>query len=552
MRQNLPVTGVEYPLGDDKHIVSKTDLKGRITYVNPYFIETSGFSEQELIGAPHNLVRHPDMPPEAFHDMWTTLQAGLPWTGLVKNRRKNGDFYWVEASVTPILKGGAVTGYLSVRSKPERAQVEQAERAYRGMRNGNPRGLAIRQGQVARTDVLGLASRLLGGSVRGRVVGALAGIAMLFAGMGYAGLTLLDGRAGVAFAAAGVLGVLAVVMLEFLTHHSIGVPLREAIQTARAIAGGDLSSKVSTTRHDDVGQLLRAMQQMNMNLVAMIGDVRTNVDTMAAATRDIAAGNMDLSTRTETQASNLEETASSMEQLALAVRQNAGNAKVASQLVGRASEVATRGGEAVGRVGVTMGDISKAGKRIEDIIGLIDSIAFQTNLLALNAAVEAAKAGEQGRGFAVVAAEVRNLAQRSAGAAKEIKRLIDDTVRHLEEGNRLVFDAGETMDSIVASVRQVDGIVANIAEASAEQSSGISQINRAAAEMDKHTQQNAAMVEQAAVAADSLREQAERLRAAIGVFSLAAPGGTVRIGRAHKLPLSSHAVPARRQVLSGR
>jgi methyl-accepting chemotaxis protein len=225
---------------------------------------------------------------------------------------------------------------------------------------------------------------------------------------------------------------------------------------------------------------------------------------------------------------------------------------VASQLVGRASEVATRGGEAVGRVGVTMGDISKAGKRIEDIIGLIDSIAFQTNLLALNAAVEAAKAGEQGRGFAVVAAEVRNLAQRSAGAAKEIKRLIDDTVRRLDEGNRLVFDAGETMDSIVASVRQVDGIVANIAEASAEQSSGISQINRAAAEMDKHTQQNAAMVEQAAVAADSLREQAERLRAAIGVFSLAVPGGTVRIGRSHKLPLSSGAVTARRHVLPGR
>jgi aerotaxis receptor len=521
MRQNLPVTGVEYPLADGKHIVSKTDIKGRITYVNPYFIETSGFGEQELIGAPHNLVRHPDMPPEAFHDLWTTLQAGLPWTGLVKNRRKNGDYYWVEANVTPLLKGGAVSGYLSVRSKPARAQVEQAERAYRTMRNDNSQGLAIRQGQVARTDVLGLASRLLGGSVRGRVVGALAGIAMLFAAMGYAGLTLLDGRAGVAFAAAGALGVLAVVILEFLTHHSIGVPLREAIQAARAIAGGDLSSKISTTRHDDVGQLLRAMQQMNMNLVAMIGDVRANVDTMAAATRDIAAGNIDLSVRTETQASNLEETASSMQQLALAVRQNAGNARVASQLVGRTSEVATRGGEAVARVGATMGNISTAGKRIEDIIGLIDSIAFQTNLLALNAAVEAAKAGEQGRGFAVVAAEVRSLAQRSAGAAKEIKRLIDDTVQRLEEGSRLVADAGETMGSIVASVREVDGIVADMAGASAEQSSGISQINRAVAEMDNHTQQNAAMVDQAAVAADSLREQAERLRSAIGVFSLA-------------------------------
>ncbi len=523
MRKNFPVTGVEYQLADGKYIVSKTDLKGRITYVNPYFVEVSGFSERELLGAPHNLVRHPDMPPEAFHDLWSTLQSGLPWTGLVKNRRKDGSFYWVEASATPLQEGGVVTGYLSVRCKPARADVERAERAYRDVRNGNPQRLALRQGQVVRTGLAGLVSRLLSSSLRLRVAGALAAIAMLFAAIGVAGLALLGGLLGALFAGAGALGVLVIVLLEFTVRHSVGIPMQRAIQAARAIAGGDLSARISTTRSDDVGQMLRAMQQMNMNLVAMIGDVRGNVDTMSAATRDIAAGNLDLSARTERQASNLEETASSMEQLALAVRQNAGNAQVASQLVGQATLVAMRGGDAVALVGATMGAISKAGKRIEDIIGLIDGIAFQTNLLALNASVEAAKAGEQGRGFAVVAGEVRALAQRSAAAAKEIKALIDATVRQLEEGDRQVADASATMTSIVASVRQVEGIMADMAEASAEQSSGIDQINLAVADMDRNTQQNAAMVEQSAEAACSLSEQAEHLRAAIEVFKLTAP-----------------------------
>jgi len=531
MRQNLPVTNTEYTLADGQYIVSKTDLKGRITYVNPYFIEASGFSEEELIGAPHNLVRHPDMPSEAFHDMWRTLRAGLPWTGLVKNRRRDGSYYWVDASATPLREGGVVTGYLSVRRKADRADVERAERVYASIRGGNPERLSLRQGQVLCAGLAGLASRVLASSLRWRMVGALAGIALLFAAVCVAGLTQLDGRLGAFFGGAGALGVVLIVLLEFTVRHGVGIPMQKAIEAARAIAGGDLSCQIATNRSDDVGQMLRAMQQMNMNLVAMMSDVRGSVDTMAAATREIADGNMDLAARTERQATNLEETASSMEQLALAVRQNADNAQVASQLVGQASAVAARGGEVVARVGATMLEISKAGKRIEDIIGLIDGIAFQTNLLALNASVEAAKAGEQGRGFAVVAGEVRALAQRSAGAAKEIKRLIDDTVKRLEEGNRQVADAGDTMESIVASVRQVDGIMADMAQASAEQSSGIDQINHAVADMDRNTQQNAAMVEQSAQAAASLREQAEHLRAATAVFKLtppaSRPGGRV-------------------------
>ncbi|MBV8665423.1 MAG: PAS domain-containing protein [Burkholderiaceae bacterium] len=551
MRQNLPITGTEYPLADGKHIVSKTDLKGRITYVNPYFIEVSGFTEEELIGAPHNIVRHPDMPPEAFYDLWTTLQAGLPWTGLVKNRRKDGDYYWVEANVTPTLEKGAVTGYLSVRSKPQRPVVEQVEKAYREIRNGNPQRLAISQGQVVRSGFAGLTARILSSSLRLRVVGALAAIASLFIGLGVTGLTMVDGPLGTVFAGGGALGVLAIVLLEYTVRQSVGIPMQDALISARAIAGGDLSQKFDVARRDDVGQLLRAMQQMSVNLMAMIGGVRGTVDVMAAATREIATGNMDLSARTEGQAANLEETAASMEQLALAVRQNAGNAQTATQLVGRATEVALQGGKAVARVGITMSEISKAGKRIEDIISLIDGIAFQTNLLALNASVEAAKAGEQGRGFSVVASEVRNLAQRSAASAKEIKKLIADTVYRLEEGDRLVGDASATMESIISSVRQVEGIMVDMAAASAEQSTGIDQINRAVAEMDKNTQQNAAMVEQAATAAENLSEQAERLRAAISVFKLAndthlpARGKTLPVRLGYQQQLSRLRLPAK-------
>jgi len=531
MRQNYPVTTVEYSLIDGKHLVSKTDLRGRIIYANPYFIEASGYSEAELIGASHNVVRHPDMPAEAFQDLWATLHAGLPWTGLLKNRRKNGDYYWAEANVTPMVEKGKVIGYLSVRSKAVRAQVQSAERAYQHIRGGNT-GVTIRQGQLMRSGLSGIAARLLGSSLRWRVGGALAAIALLFAAIGVAGLTLVDGTLGRWFGAAGALGVCAIAALEFAVRHSVGIPMQEAIATARAIAGGDLSCKIHTRRRDDVGQLLRAMQQMSVNLTAMIGDVRTSVDSMTAATGDIASGNSDLSARTEAQAANLEETAASLAQLALAVRQNADHTQHASQLVAGAVEVAGRGGEAVSRVGATMAAITQAGKRIEDITGLIDGIAFQTNLLALNAAVEAAKAGERGRGFAVVAGEVRSLAQRSAGAARDIKRLIDATVLRLTEGDRLVGDASDTMAGIVTSVRRVDGIVAEMAEAGREQSSNIEQINRAVVELDRNTQQNAALVEQAAVAAESLHEQAGRLRATVGMFTLAMPGHQQQSGAA--------------------
>ncbi|SFC75787.1 methyl-accepting chemotaxis protein [Polaromonas sp. OV174] len=303
---------------------------------------------------------------------------------------------------------------------------------------------------------------------------------------------------------------------------SIGItrPLTQALKLAETVAGGDLSSHIEVTSRDETGQLMQALKDMNASLAKVVGEVRQGTDTIAIASGQIAAGNQDLSSRTEEQASSLEETAASMEELTSTVKQNADNARQANQLAVSASSVAVKGGSVVSQVVGTMGSINASSRKIVDIIGVIDGIAFQTNILALNAAVEAARAGEQGRGFAVVAAEVRSLAQRSAAAAKEIKTLIDDSVSKVEEGSSQVAEAGKTMDEIVDSVKRVTDIMAEITAASQEQTSGIEQINQAITQMDQVTQQNAALVEEAAAAAASLQEQASGLSQVVSVFTL--------------------------------
>ena len=302
---------------------------------------------------------------------------------------------------------------------------------------------------------------------------------------------------------------------------SITRPLNRAVGVAEAVAGGDLTQRIEVTSRDETGQLLLALANMNDSLARTVGKVRSGSDTITTASNEIASGNLDLSSRTEQQASSLEETASSMEELTSTVQQNAENARQATQLVVTASDFATRGGAVVGQVVSTMGAIKESSNKIVDIIGVIDGIAFQTNILALNAAVEAARAGEQGRGFAVVASEVRNLAQRSAAAAREIKELIGHSVDTVDEGARLVDQAGETMDGIVKAVQQVSDIMQQISAASQEQSSGIAQVNQAIVSIDDVTQQNAALVEEAAAAAQSMRDQAEMLSEAVSVFRLA-------------------------------
>ncbi len=318
----------------------------------------------------------------------------------------------------------------------------------------------------------------------------------------------------------GALGLLGGLFFATLTARSILLPLARAVAIARQVAEGDLTAQIVVTTKDETGQLLQALKDMNTSLDKTVGNVRLSTETISTASQEIAAGNMDLSSRTESQASSLEQTTSSMEELTGTVKQNADNARQANQLVISASSVAVRGGQVVSQVVETMTAIKDSSRKIVDIIGVIDGIAFQTNILALNAAVEAARAGEQGRGFAVVASEVRNLAQRSASAAKEIKALISDSVDKVDDGSKLVDEAGQTMELIVTSVKQVADIMSEITAASEEQSNGIEQVGQAIAQMDEMTQQNAALVEQAAAAAQSMQDQAANLTTAVSVFKL--------------------------------
>ncbi|MDD0812455.1 methyl-accepting chemotaxis protein [Curvibacter sp. RS43] len=326
--------------------------------------------------------------------------------------------------------------------------------------------------------------------------------------------TLLLGAAAVAVA----LGA----FLAWAVTRSITRPVQEAVDAATAIAHGDLSVHIATGGQDETGQLLHALSEMQQRLAALVGEVRQNADGVATASAEIAQGNNDLSARTEQQASALEETAASMEELGSTVKQNADNARSANQLALNASNVATQGGEVVAEVVSTMKGINDSSRKIADIIGVIDGIAFQTNILALNAAVEAARAGEQGRGFAVVASEVRSLAGRSAEAAREIKTLIGASVERVEQGTALVDRAGTTMTEVVSAIRRVTDIMGEISAASSEQSAGVSQVGEAVTQMDQATQQNAALVEQSAAAAASLRTQAGQLVEAVSAFTLGA------------------------------
>ncbi|WP_420104963.1 methyl-accepting chemotaxis protein [Herbaspirillum huttiense] len=318
----------------------------------------------------------------------------------------------------------------------------------------------------------------------------------------------------------GAVVVLLAALLALLATRSITRPIAEAVTIAKTVAAGDLGSRIEVKRKDETGELLQALKEMNSSLQRVVGGVRTGSDTIVTASTQIAGGNLDLSARTEQQASSLEETAAAMEQITSTVRRNADHARQANAMAGSVSAVASRSGLVVSDVVSTMEEIQASAREIADIISVIDGIAFQTNILALNAAVEAARAGEQGRGFAVVASEVRSLAQRAATAAKEIKTLIGTSVEKVEAGSQLVRNAGATIEELVVSVRSVTQIMSEISAASGEQEAGIEQVNQAIAQMDTVTQQNAALVEEAAAATEALKEQARRLAESVSVFRL--------------------------------
>lgn len=690
MRVNTPVTNTEVEFKEGETITSETNLKGILTHVNRYFKEISGFTDEDLIKKNHNIVRHPDMPEAAFQDLWDTVKAGEPWIGIVKNRCKNGDFYWVEANVTPIFNNGTATGYLSVRRKPSREQIREAEDLYTAINNGS-----VTLG--AKSKIPGL-DAWRNTKLMTRLIAQVAGILGSVAAMGYVGFSAGDAANLKPVFMAGLAGsvLFSVGLLRWFKARVLA-PLDECTGHLQALAESKYDGRIDLSRADEIGNLMRRLKCMQVkigddvesgkarqeemsrirfaldsvqanvmmadengqiiycndtvlsmfkdaesdirnvlpnfnanNLVGssidifhknpahqrgMLDSLSTSVETQIevsnhtfrfvanpvfsadkrrlgtvvewtdrtqelaaehdvqavvasvlqgdltrrismedkegffktisagvngiveklsgamveirhssssvhSGSTEIAQGNANLSQRTEEQAASLEETSSSMAEMTNTVRKNAEDAAEASTLATDARDKAEHGGEVVGEAIKAMEEINQCSKKISDIISAIDEIAFQTNLLALNASVEAARAGEQGRGFAVVASEVRNLAGRSATAAKEIKDLIENSVEAVEKGSQLVNASGETLSDIVSGVRQVTDIVAKIAVASQQQSVGVDEISTAVSQMDEMTQQNAALVEEIAAASENMRKQADALNAVVSEYNV--------------------------------
>ncbi|SAK82788.1 methyl-accepting chemotaxis sensory transducer with Pas/Pac sensor [Caballeronia arationis] len=526
MRNNQPVTQHEYDYPASQMLVSATDLSGNIQYCNPAFIAVSGYSKEELTGQPHNVIRHPDMPREAFADLWSTIRSGRSWTALVKNRRKDGDHYWVRANVTPVLENGKTVGYLSVRVKPGRDEVKAAEALYAQIRAGTLRSARLERGALLRTGIAGSLQRLARLSLSSRMAASHAAAPVALAVAGFAAWRgappLPFWIAFAASAAAAACGWLA------LTRQ-VDAPVRTMSGFAARMAAGDLTAETQAGAEGDLGDVQRALNQLKANLSAIVFDVRGQIGGLLDSAREISSGNTELSRRTESQASSLQETATAMEQITATVEGNANASARALDVVREALAAANDGDRIASQVEEKMAGINAAARRIADITDVIDGIAFQTNILALNAAVEAARAGEAGRSFAVVASEVRNLAQRSAAAAKEIGAVVTASAAQIKAGTGLVARTTSQMRAIDAAVNRVSAIILEVANASSEQALGIRQVNQAVANLDDATQQNAALVEQAAATAQSLVDRAGVLDEAVRLFTVEQIEDRVRV-----------------------
>ncbi len=514
MRNNQPVTQQEYQYPDDATLMSTTDVNSHITYANDAFIEVSGFASEDIIGQPHNIVRHPDMPPQAFKDMWATLQQGFPWTALVKNRRRNGDHYWVRANVVPIIRGGKTRGYLSVRTKPNAAEITETQLLYDKINRGELNNRRLHKGLLIRTGLTRGLSVLKTLSVRWRIRSGL--FAVLLAGTLL--ISTLSAIPSMQMISALVLNAVLIFFLGLWLEWQITRPLEQLCKQTLQVASGASHTITPMTRTDEIGMTLRSVGQLGLICRWMVDDVHSQAQKVKQASESLAQGNDLLSRRTEQTAANVGETAAAMNEMNATVESNTQTAAEADTLSLSASQAAEKGSHAMQGVVGTMQQINDSSKQIATITSVIDGIAFQTNILALNAAVEAARAGEQGKGFAVVAGEVRSLAQRSASAASEIKRLIDASADTVISGSKQVAQAGKTMDDIVTQVQNVSALIAQIRTATGEQNLGLLDVAKAIEELDRITHQNSVQVQEGAMASSGLKKQAERLVDAVGVF----------------------------------
>ena len=514
MRFNQSVSEQEYEIPNEVTLMSVTDRESHITYANAAFSSVSGFNNEELLGQPHNMVRHPDMPKQAFGDMWATLKAGQAWSALVKNRRKDGKFYWVRANATPIMRKGRSIGYMSVRTKPKPSEITATEKLYQQFREGSAGKRKFHKGLVVRTGLMTWLSLFQTMSVAWRIR-----LSLLLTFAGSISALFMLGISGPLLAAITVLHLLLSTVSCLMLERGIAQPLQRVLKEAQSVAAGQPGENLYWNRIDEVGMLMRAINQSGLNLRSLVDDVGIQISGLSRISHEIAQGNTDISKHSEEAATSLEQTARSMERITVTIKSNADSASQANKLADSASEAAAQGGIVVNQVVDTMTAISTASKKIGDIISVIDGIAFQTNILALNAAVEAARAGEQGRGFAVVANEVRMLAHRSAAAAKEIKDLITSNMATVTLGGKLVDDAGKAMSNIVSQVDRVATLIGEISAATSQQSEGLSQVNTAVNQLDAMTQQNFTLIEQSLAAAENLKTRADKLTQAVEVFA---------------------------------
>lgn len=505
MFSQLYVTQQNTPLDDDTTLMSTTDLHSYITHANDTFVNISGYALKELLAQPHNLVRHPDMPKAAFADMWYTLKQGEPWSGIVKNRRKNGDHYWVRANAVPMVRAGEVTGYMSIRTRATDDEIAAVEPLYQALNEGRCRR-RIHKGLVVRKGWLG---KLPAMPVRWRVRSVMALLYVVLAA------TLqLSAAPGIAQLMCALVMLLGTAAFEW----QIVRPIENVAKQALKVATGERNSVAHLNRSDELGLTLRAVGQLGLMCRWLINDVSSQVSSVRNGSETLAKGNDDLNKHTRQTVDNVQQTVATMNQMAASVKQNSETASAADKLSIAASSAATQGGEAMDTVIKTMDDIADSTQRIGTITTLINDIAFQTNILALNAAVEAARAGEQGKGFAVVAGEVRHLASRSASAANDIRKLIDASADKVQSGSRQVHAAGRTMDDIVAQVQNVTQLIAQISHSTLEQSDGLTSLTRAVDELNNITQKNAELVEESAQVSAMVKHRASRLEDAVTVL----------------------------------